>query len=125
MTGEEKFMEKYFFSEELSIQENQQIFDTGCFERPETYLSISPYSVALLEKVKAAFIKAGWEGKGNLGLVYVKPFNPDRSPDEISSNIIGSFIWHVSQEDNRKSFLGVYPNSMKSVAERSKIIYNE
>jgi hypothetical protein len=125
MTKDEHFMEKHFFSEELSIQENSQILHAECFERPETYLDISPYSLALLEKVKSAFIKAGWEGKGDLGLIYVKPFNPNRAPNDNSANAIGSFIWCVRQENNGKTFLGTYPKSLKSVADRSEIIYND
>jgi len=125
MTKEEEFLEKTFFCEELSVHENTHVFDVAAFQRPENYLSISPYSVALLEKVKAAFIKAGWEGKGHLGLMYVEPFKPNCASDGISANTTGSFIWHVRQDDNGKSFLGTYPNSLKSVAERSEIIYND
>jgi hypothetical protein len=125
MTKEEQFLERTFFGEELSVHDNQQVFDTDCFKRPETYLSISPYSVALLDKVKSAFKKAGWEGTGDLGLMYVSPFTPNRSPDNAPDNNIGSFIWHVRQENSGKSFLGTYPNSLKSVAERSEIIYND
>jgi hypothetical protein len=125
MTKDEQFMEKHFFGEELSVHENKHVFETDGFKRPETYLDISPYSPALLEKVKAAFIKAGWEGKGDIGLMYVKPFKPNRAPDDASADALGSFIWHVRQDNNGKSFLGTYPNSLKSVADRSEIIYND
>lgn len=125
MTREEHFLEKTFFGEELSVHEDRQVFDTDCFERPETYLPVSPYSLALLEKVKAAFKKAGWEGEGELGLLYVKPFTKNLPPEKVPADTTGSFIWHVKQPNNGKSFMGTYPKSLKSVAERSEIIYND
>jgi hypothetical protein len=125
MTKDEMFMEKYFFGEELSVEENHPLSETDCFSPPETYLSISPYSVALLEKVKAAFEKAGCEGEGDLGLLYVKPFKSDPVEKEKPENQIGFFMWRKTQANNGKSFIGFYPNSMQSVYKRSEVIYND
>jgi hypothetical protein len=122
MTKEEQYLDKKFFSEELSVHENHHVFDTDCFERPETFLSISPYSLTLLEKVKAAFKKAGWEGTGDLGLLYVKPFTINLPPDKVSPDKTGSFIWRLRQKSNGISFMGTYPMSLKSVADRSEVI---
>ncbi|MDR0302573.1 MAG: hypothetical protein LBI04_09725 [Treponema sp.] len=122
MTEDEQLLENTFFSEELSVSENHQIFDTDYFEKPEIYLPISPYSLALLEKVKSAFKNAGWEGTGDLGIMYVKPFTVNLPPDKVSHDKTGSFIWHVKEADNGKSFIGTYPKSLKSVAERSETI---
>jgi hypothetical protein len=125
MTKEEQFLDETFFNEELEVRTNGHVLETEGFERPETYLNISPYSLTLLEKVKTAFIKAGWDGKGDLGLMYVKPFTQNLPPEKVSPNTLGTFIWHVRQDKDGKSFLGTYPNSLKSVAYRSEIIYND
>jgi hypothetical protein len=120
LTNDEQFMEKYFFGEELSVRENSHVYDPEYFERPEEYLDITPYGLSVLEKVKSAFKKAGWEGTGDLGLMYVRPFISDKPPDyKTSIKFIGSFIWHVRQKSNNTSFLGLYPNSLQSVGERS------
>jgi hypothetical protein len=57
--------------------------------------------------------------------MYVKPFTQNLPPEKVSPNAFGTFIWHVRQESNGKSLMGIYPNSLKSVAERSETIYND
>lgn len=54
----------------------------------------------LLEKVKKSFTEAGWEGDGNIGLIWVPPFAG------IQGNSMGEYIWHVKQDNNGISFLG-------------------
>jgi len=53
--------------------------------------------------VKDIFLKNGWEGDGNIGLIWIPPFL-----DQSNDDYYGSFVWHVKQNNNGTSFLGFY-----------------
>ena len=125
MTQDELFLARYMFSEELSVSENWHDFDPNIFKRPEEYMDISSYSLSILEKVKSSFKTAGWDGKGDLGLLYVQPFIAKKDKLENSIEYVGTFIWHVRNEKEKRSLFGIYPKSMKSVKERSDVIRSE
>lgn len=65
-------------------------FDLNLEELPE-----------IIEEVKKLFLKKGWEGDGNIGLIWIPPFiNIGYERD-----YIGNFFWHVKQQNNGTSFI--------------------
>ena len=46
------------------------------------------------------FKKYGWEGDGSIGFIWVPPF-----VDDGILNTLGTYIWHVKQNNNGISFL--------------------
>jgi hypothetical protein len=123
MTDYEKELDKTYFNEELSVSDEGKMLNDECFERPEMYLAISQYSLDLLEKVKSAFKQAGWNGTGELGILYVQPFTVNLPPEKVSPDKTGTFIWHVRETKSGKSYMGTYPKSLKSVSSRSEVIH--
>jgi hypothetical protein len=55
---------------------------------------------ALLDAVSALFKENGWEGDGNIGLIWLPPFVGVGGEDTY-----GSHIWHVKQGNNGTSWL--------------------
>ena len=53
-----------------------------------------------VDDVKQAFLENGWEGDGEIGLIWLPPFV------ENSRNSFGTYVWHVKQDNNGISFLG-------------------
>lgn len=53
-----------------------------------------------IEIVKRAFLDAGWEGDGEIGLIWLPPFI------DIPGGTTGVYVWHVKQDNNGISFLG-------------------
>ena len=53
-----------------------------------------------IEDVKQAFLKNGWEGDGEIGLIWIPPFIED------NGDTFGEYVWHVKQNNNGISFLG-------------------
>lgn len=53
-----------------------------------------------IEIVKKAFLNAGWEGDGDIGLIWIPPFVSMRG------GINNEYVWHVKQSNNGISFLG-------------------
>ena len=56
------------------------------------------------DKIKAVaelFKKHGWEGDGEIKLIWLPPFL-----DEAHDPNFGEYIWHVKQNNNGTSFLG-------------------
>lgn len=73
----------------------------------------SQYEI-LINEVKQAFINAGWEGDGEIGLIWIPPFINHHSNDTM-----GEYIWHVKQKNNGISFLGHIENVVElEVAEK-------
>lgn len=82
-------VEQYQFIDNLAhIIPPEQVFDDD--ER-----------LSLLAKVEEAFKDAGWEGDGDIGLIWLPPFAND-----ICEDTFGRYIWHVKQDNNGISFLG-------------------
>lgn len=54
-----------------------------------------------VEAVKQIFIKNGWEGDGEIKMIWLPPFL-----DQSRDNNFGDFIWHVKQSNDGTSFLG-------------------
>lgn len=62
----------------------------------------------LERKVKQAFSNAGWEGDGEIGLIWIPPFMFENCDDTM-----GNYIWHVKQNNNGISFLGYIENEIE------------
>lgn len=54
-----------------------------------------------IEQVKELFRERGWEGDGEVKLIWLPPFL-----DEAHDDSYGDYIWHVKQNNNGTSFLG-------------------
>ena len=52
-----------------------------------------------LEGVKEKFMRAGWEGDGKIGIIWIPPFMTG------SEDCVGNFVFHVKQATNGTSFL--------------------
>lgn len=65
--------------------------------RPEEVLENAAESV---EIVKNAFLSAGWEGDGDIGLIWLPPFV------NFHGGIDNQYIWHVKQSNNGISYIG-------------------
>ena len=51
-----------------------------------------------INSIKKLFKKNGWEGDGEIGIIWLPPFLDDR-------NFIGQYLWHVKQGNNGTSFI--------------------
>ena len=107
------------FTEEITVISYQHIDDSECFLKPRETLSFSSESIALLEKVKGVFKKSGWEGDGDIGLIWIPPFFYIPASDNYSETSYGTYIWHVKQHNNGTSFIGFYPDGLKYIAKGS------
>jgi hypothetical protein len=54
----------------------------------------------LVEEVKKLLLKNGWEGDGDIGLIWLPPFI-----DVGIEDTLGTYIWHVKQKNNGISWL--------------------
>jgi len=56
-----------------------------------------------IEAVKRIFLRNGWEGDGDVRLIWIPPFLDLSSDDNY-----GDFIWHVKQSNDGISFIGFH-----------------
>lgn len=64
----------------------------------ETLLQDIPNKDEILDQVHHVLLKAGWEGDGEIGLIWIPPFM-------LPTDSFGTCIWHVKQSNNGTSFL--------------------
>lgn len=55
----------------------------------------------LVDAVKSRFLSAGWEGDGEVDLIWLPPF-----VDTGIEDTWGNYLWHVKQENNGSSWIG-------------------
>ena len=109
-----------WLDEEITVLEFTFIDNPENFQKPEELFLLTSDCLVVLEKVKAAFLKSGWEGDGEIGVVWLPPFLYIPTPDKITSDVLeGTFVWHVKQRNNGISFLGFYPEGLKYIANNS------
>lgn len=77
-----------------------QRFDVRAFERrPAQVFRASPHLQVLVDEIGTHFRQHGWDGAGDVGLVWLPPFvMPDAGAN-------GSALWHVRQSDHQTSWL--------------------
>ena len=107
------------FKQEITIIGYEHIDDPECFLKPERILPLSSESLALLEKVKEEFRNNGWEGDGEIGLIWIPSFFFIPPPNTDHGQVFGTYIWHVKQHNNGTSYLGFYPDGLKFIAKGS------
>jgi hypothetical protein len=90
------FVYEYTFLDDLSF-----ILSPEEFARTRVFPRIATDELNdLVEAVKSKFLSAGWEGDGDLGIIWMPPF-----VDFGEENIHGNYIWHVKQSNNGISFI--------------------
>jgi hypothetical protein len=92
-----KSIEKYYVY-------SYEHIDNLCFIRSPAEVDQDPTSFASLsdsaDAVAALFRKHGWEGDGDLGILWLPPFMPMGG-----ETTAGFFVWHVKQDNNGTSYL--------------------
>jgi len=92
------FVYQYHFLDDLSaILEPKDVNSYFGFERENS--KIIENSV---EEVKKLFLKNGWEGDGDIGVIWVPPFIDIGYQEDTW----GTYLWHVKQSNNGTSFIG-------------------
>jgi hypothetical protein len=66
---------------------------------PQRFL---PDPSAHVAAARAAFLKAGWEGDGEIGLLWLPPFV---FPASAQISTLGVAVWHVKQTEDGTSWL--------------------
>ena len=75
----------------------------------------------MIKNVKELFKKNGWEGDGEIKLIWLPPFL-----DEADDPNFGEYIWHVKQSNNGISFLGFQnENQSRRLLDQNEIIKSE
>jgi hypothetical protein len=86
---------------ELYVLTYEHIDSYDFIKKPEDVYSSKSKLRSDLKYVRQKFLDAGWEGDGEIGLIWIPPFL-DQSIDYNN----GETIWHVKQYNNGTSFLG-------------------
>jgi hypothetical protein len=83
---------QYHFLDDLSfVRKPEEVFD----ESKQTDLD------AYIDKVRQHFKDAGWEGDGQIGIIWLPPFVDAGGVEDTW----GTYIWHVKQSNNGTSWL--------------------
>jgi hypothetical protein len=88
----------------LHVYQYHHLDDLSFVRKPEDVFSdtLSPTDFnRLMEAVKERFLKAGWEGDGSFGIIWLPPFL-----DAGNEDTWGNYLWHVKQENNGTSWVG-------------------
>jgi len=115
-----------FSKEELIVFEYTFIDDIEYFRKPEDLFTLNAENVAELERVRAAFKKHGWEGDGDIGVIWIPPFFYNASNNEDPGQVFGELFWHVKQYNNGISFIAFYPEGLNFISKESLLArYND
>ncbi len=87
------FVYSYQFVDDFSSIIDPLVFESEEFDSRhiKTYMAL----------LTALFIEKGWEGDGDIGLIWIPPF----IIGDDSFNGFGFHVWHVKQSNNGTSFL--------------------
>jgi hypothetical protein len=81
----------YTFLDDLSfIRSPEDVFEYEEHEKIEGFV----------QEVRRRFLESGWEGDGEIGIIWFPPF-VDVGPEDT----YGTYIWHVKQSNNGISFI--------------------
>jgi len=69
---------------------------------PERVLGTSAKALLYIDEAKKLFLEMGWEGDGDVELLWIPPF---AFPLSLRVSSIGVVIWHVKQCEDGISFL--------------------
>jgi hypothetical protein len=86
----------------LSVQQYQYLDDLRFVRSPAEVFDESKKQDIdrFLAALRSRFAKAGWEGDGEIGVVWLPPF-----VDIGAANTLGIYIWHVKQDHGGRSWL--------------------
>jgi hypothetical protein len=89
-------------TQKLFVYHYEHLDDLSFVRRPEdVYGGFDPEELGHQKStVRAALLSAGWEGDGELGLIWLPPF-VDVGVEDIS----GTYLWHVKQSNNGTSWI--------------------
>jgi hypothetical protein len=104
---------------EIIVFEFTFIDNPEYFQKPEDYFSNPDDRKAIIEKVETVFKKNGWEGDGEIGLIWIPPFMYNSALNEDPGQLFGTLVWHVKQHNNGISFLGFYKDDLKYISKSS------
>jgi hypothetical protein len=111
--------EDLFKVDDITIIGYQHIDDPECFLKPEAVLPFTSESLSLVEKVKEKFRNDGWDGDGELRIVWIPSIFYIPPPNTDPGQVFGTYIWHVKQYNNGTSFLGFYPDGLNFISKGS------
>lgn len=94
MFFEEELVEDFYIYKYQFIDELNYIFS------PEDVYCDKELMHKQIDVVKYHFLQEGWEGDGNIGIIWIPPFL-----DESYDNNCGICIWHVKQNNDGISYL--------------------
>jgi len=90
-----------------SVYQYEHLDDLSFISTPKrffltrTFEKWSPEEIqAVIDAVKRKFLEAGWEGDGDVGVIWLPPF-----VDTGVEDTWGNYLWHVKQSNNGTSFL--------------------
>jgi hypothetical protein len=72
---------------------------SDCLESPDEYIEIA----------RTKFLDAGWDGDGNIELMWIPPFVLNREKTDFDTH--GMVVWHVKQTEDGISWL-LYPKGL-------------
>jgi len=106
----------------MYVYEYTFLDDLSFIETPQKYLENSFCVNYTEEKVKAVvdavrdkFLASGWEGDGDIGVIWLPPF-----VDSGIEDTWGNYLWHVKQSNNGISFLlSEYPLDFSRIKEQN------
>jgi hypothetical protein len=87
----------------LSVYQYQFLDDLSFVRKPEEVFDESKQTDldAYIDKVRQHFKDAGWEGDGQIGIIWLPPFVDAGGVEDTW----GTYIWHVKQSNNGTSWL--------------------
>ena len=92
--------------------------DLSSIRNPYEHFSNEPKHIVdnLITKIGELFERNGWEGDGDIGLIWLPPF-----VDCGIEDTWGMYVWHVKQENNGISFLASeYPLEFERIKEQNE-----
>lgn len=102
---------------DVTVFTYQHIDDPEMFNNAKEYFHVeADENPEFLLKVEKAFKENGWEGDGELGVVWIPPFF---ASSKLLGNSYGAIIWHVKQRHGGMSFIGVYPEDLDYISKNS------
>lgn len=100
---EKAFVYSYMFIDDFSFIQEPEVL---CLPNLET----------TLEHVRSRFVQAGWEGDGNIGVLWLPPFVLTGTDDNY-----GVVVWHVKQRNDGISWLlSPIPLNLKPLLEQNE-----
>lgn len=104
----------------MHVYQYCHIDDLSCIHAPnDAYPKLSEKELSLVvDAVKERFRAAGWEGDGDLGVIWLPPF-VDATMD---NSCYGTDIWHVKQSNNGVSWIGsLVPLHFSPLADQNQL----